>query len=148
MSVSALRALKETKELEKLLLVLLRYSDSCVLNTDTYKFVVTLTGNCDDSIFIGKLKRVGKQVKNHLENSLVIRVNHTLLKTELCHDLDALLFGLVLLDINDLIDAGVNIEPLFLLSEFSVLQLGKVEKIIGERYHNLRAGVLEYQAFV
>jgi len=147
--ISACWALKEAKKFEQLLLILLRNTNACVFYTDPYKVLTTRTWNSNYSIFICKFKCIWKEIKYHLENSLVICVNHCcLFWAEVSDDFNFLPIRFVLLNGDDFPNNWVNIEPLLLLPKLAVLHLSKVKEILCQAQHDFGRGVLKPKAFV
>ena len=147
--ISACWALKEAKKFEQLLLILLRNTNACVFYTDPYKVLTTRTWNSNYSIFICKFKCIWKEIKYHLENSLVICVNYCcLFWAEVSDDFNFLPIRFVLLNGDDFPNNWVNIEPLLLLPKLAVLHLSKVKEILCQAQHDFGRGVLKPKAFV
>ena len=161
--VHLLRVLHKSEKLEKLLLIFLGNTDSCVLHWDFNELFVQFVENdlnsYDNGSLLGELEGVRLEAKEHLHDSLLVRVDYWAVRAEiprlvlsnidkLCIEVNCLLLCLLSLNAHYFVYTLPDVKALEILSELIGFDLGIIEEILHHETHNVSRGLLHLQAFV
>lgn len=141
--------LKKAEKLEKLLLVLLRYSDTGVFNLNLEELIGNSHSYVDLSV-LGELKSIALQAKEHLHHSLLVWVHHEVVlatkKLEIqlsllfiflnvlkgCVQLDIIVLSLPLLYEHDVFNSWDNVELNDVFPEVTRLDLSIIKEVLND----------------